>query len=39
MERYEVRLRTPALKRLRAKACQCTDVRLATRYRIVVLSA
>jgi transposase len=39
MERHEVRLRTPALKRLRAKAAKCTDVRLATRYRIIVLSA
>ena len=39
MERYEVRLRKPSLKRLRAKACKCTDVRLSARYRIVVLSA
>lgn len=39
MERYEVRLRGPTLNRLQAKACKCTDVRLATRLRIVVLSA
>lgn len=39
MERYEVRLRKPSLKRLEAKACKCTDVQLRTRYRIVVLSA
>jgi transposase len=39
MERQDVRLKRPALKRLRAKACKCTEVRLATRYRIVVLSA
>ena len=39
MERYEVRLRKPTLKRLRARAAKCADVRLATRYRIVVLSA
>lgn len=39
MERHEIRLSKPSLKRLRAKACECTDVRLATRYRIVVLSA
>lgn len=39
MERYEVRLRKPALKRLWARACKCTDAGLATRYRIVVLSA
>lgn len=39
MERYEIRLRKPSLKRLRAKACKCTDALLATRYRIVALSA
>ena len=39
MERYEVRLRKPSLKRLRAKAFKCTDVLLAVRYRIIVLSA
>ena len=39
MERYEVRLSKSSLKRLRAKACQCTDLLLATRYRIVMLSA
>ena len=39
MERYEVRLSKPRLKRLRAKASKCIDARLAVRYRIVVLSA
>lgn len=39
MERHEVRLSRPSLKRLRAKAGKCTDVRLSARYRIIVLSA
>lgn len=39
MERYEVRLRKPTLKRLRALASKCTDVLPAARYRIIVLSA
>jgi transposase len=39
MERHEVRLSKPSLKRLRAKASKCTDVQLLARYRIIVLSA
>jgi transposase len=39
MERHEIRLSRPSLRRLRAKASKCTDLLLAARYRIVVLSA
>ena len=39
MERHEIRLRKPSLRRLRARAGKCTDVLPAARYRIVVLSA
>lgn len=39
MEQHEVRLCKPALRRMQAKASKCTDLLLATRYRIVVLSA
>lgn len=39
MERHEVRLSKPALRRLRTKASKCTDVLLATRYRVIALSA
>lgn len=39
MERHEIRLSKPSLKRLRARASKCTDVLLAARYRIIALSA
>lgn len=39
MERQRIRLSKPALRRLRAKAAKCTDILLAMRYRIIVLSA